>query len=109
MMTMAHNATAPSAAALWRRRGDATLRLLSAMPLGYAVASLVAMALARILPTPAATASMTATLVAFAICAGAAIWAYAASSGWRACWTLAAVGLVAGGIVWLSISAGGRL
>jgi hypothetical protein len=108
-MTIARNATNRTTAATWHRRGDATLRLLAAMPLGYAVASLIAMALARILPMPAAAASMTATLVAFAICAGAAIWAYAASSGWRACWTLAAVGLVAGGIVWISNSAGGRL
>ena len=108
-MTIARNATDRRTGTTWRRRGDATLRLFSAMPLGYGVASLVAMALARILPLPAAAASMTATLVAFGLCAGAAIWAYAASSGWRACWTLSAVGLVAGSIGWLSISAGGRL
>ena len=85
------------------------LRLLAAMPLGYAVASLWAMALARMLPMPAAPAAITATLVAFAFCAGAAMWAYAAPTGWRAVWSLTALGLLAGTMTWISIGSGGRL
>jgi type IV secretory pathway VirB2 component (pilin) len=108
-MAMTESGIGKRRAASWRRRGDATLRLLAAMPLGYAVASLWAMALARMLPMPAAPAATTATLIAFVICAGAAMWAYAASTGWRAVWTLAAAGLVAATFAWLSISSGGRL
>lgn len=93
----------------WRLRGDAVLRLLAAMPVGYGVASLWAMALARLLPMTPAGATVTATLVAFAICAGSAMWAYAARSGWRALWTLLVAGAIAGSIAWLSIAAGGRL
>jgi len=96
-------------AARWRRRTDSGLRLLAAVPLGYAVASLWAMALARLLPMPAAPATITATLIAFAVCAAAVMWAYAARSGWRAVWTLALAGGIAAGITWASIAAGGRL
>ncbi|MBJ6123303.1 hypothetical protein [Sphingomonas mollis] len=93
----------------WRRRGDASLRILAAMPVGYAVASLWAMALARLLPMTPAGATVTATMVAFALCAGAAMWAYAARSGWRALWTLLVAGAVAGAIAWLSVAMGGRV
>ena len=93
----------------WRQRGDATLRLLAAVPAGYAVASLWAMALARLLPMNAAEATVTATLVAFAICAGAAMWAYAAPSGRRAFWTMVLAGALAGAMAWLSVNATGRL
>ena len=93
---------------LWRRRGDNALRVIAAMPVGYAVASLWAMALARLLPGGPAQATVTATLVAFVLCAGAAMWAYAARSGWRALWTLVLAGAVAGAVTWVSIQAGGR-
>ncbi len=93
----------------WRRRGDMTLRIVAAVPLGYAVASLCAMALARLLPGDRVEATVAATLVAFAVCAGAAMWSFAASSGWRATWTLVLAGVVAGGLTWLSIMGTGRL
>ncbi len=93
----------------WKRRGDMTLRIVAAVPLGYAVASLWAMALARLLPGDKAEATVAATLVAFALCAGAAMWAFAARSGWRAFWTLLAAGAIAGGLTWLSIIESGRL
>lgn len=96
--------TAPS----WRRRGDLALRLLAALPLGYAVATLWAMALSRILPMPRADATTTGMLVAFVICAVAAMWAFAARSGWRAFWVLAVAGAIAAGITWASIAIGGR-
>ena len=93
---------------VWQRRADMTLRVVAAVPLGHAVGSLSAMALARELPGDRAQATVTATLLAFAICAVAAMWAFAARSGWRAVWTLAVVGGVAGAIAWLSISGAGR-
>lgn len=100
---------AMAGAAAWRRRGDMALRILAAVPLGYAVASLCAMALARFLPGDRAQVTIAATLAAFALCAFAAMWAFAARSGWRAVWTLALAGGVAGGATWLSILASGRL
>lgn len=95
--------------ASWRRRGDMVLRIIAAVPLGYAVGSLWAMALARLLPGERSEATVAATLVAFAICAVAAMWAFAARSGWRAFWTLALLGAVAGGVAWASIHLTGRL
>lgn len=92
----------------WRRRGDTALRILAAIPVGYAVASLWAMALARLLPGDRAQATVAATLVAFALCAGAAMWAFAARSGWRALWVLLLLGAAAGGATWGSIAMTGR-
>ena len=96
------------ARARWARRGDIGLRIVAAVPLGYATASLWAMALARILPGDRIEATVAATLVALALCAVAAMWAFAARSGWRALWTLAAAAGIAGVITGLSIAATGR-
>jgi len=93
----------------WRRSGDMALRVVAAVPLGYAVGSVWAMALARLLPLAAAEASVTGQLVAFAICAAAAMWAFAASSGWRATWTLLLIGGAAAAMAWTSMAGGGRL
>lgn len=92
----------------WWHRGDIILRILAAIPLGYAVASLWAMALARVLPLERSEATVAATLIAFVICAVAAMWAFAAPSGWRAFWTLTLLGVIAAGIAWASIVSGGR-
>ena len=85
------------------------LRILAAVPIGYAVGSLWAMALARILPGARLEATIIAQLAAFAICAAAAMWAFAARSGWRAVWTLVALGALAGVIAWWSIQLTGRI
>ncbi|WP_233222169.1 hypothetical protein [Allosphingosinicella deserti] len=95
-------------ASAWRRRGDMALRVVSAIPLGYAVASLWAMAIARLLPGARSEATIVASLIAFVICAVAAMWAFAARSGWRAFWTLALAGGAAGTIAWTSIAMSGR-
>ena len=97
------------ARARWARRGDIDLRVAAAVPLGYATASLWAMALARILPGERTEATVTATLIALALCAVAAMWAFAARSGWRALWTLGVAAGVAAAIAWVSIDATGRL
>ena len=93
----------------WRRGADMALRVIAAVPVGYAVASLWAMALARIIPAAASEATIIASLVAFILCAAAAMWAFAARSGWRALWTLLLAGMPAGATAWLSIMMGGRL
>lgn len=85
------------------------LRVLAAIPLGYAAGSLWAMALARILPGDRAQVTIAATLVAFALCAFAAMWAFAARSGWRAVWTLLLIGGLGGAVTWLSIQITGRI
>ncbi len=91
-------ATGQARHVLWRRLGDNALRLIAAMPVGYAVASLWAMALARILPGDPVQTTMAAALIALLLCALAAMWAYAARSGWRALWTLVVAGGIAGAI-----------
>lgn len=95
--------------AVWSRRGDNALRFVAAVPLGYAVASAWAMALARLLPGDRSEATITATLVAFVICAAAVMYAYAARSGLRALLVLAALGAVAAAVAWGSIASGGRI
>lgn len=90
-----------AAASPWRRRGDQALRLITAMPLGYAVATLWAVALARSLPVRPEEGAGIGMLVAFVICAVTAMWAYAAATGWRAFRVISAVGIVAAAIVWL--------
>lgn len=97
------------ARARWARRGDIGLRVVAAVPLGYATASLWAMAIARLLPGDRAEASVTASLIALMLCAIAAMYAFAARSGWRALWTLVVAGAVGGAIAWISIDASGRL
>ena len=97
------------ARARWARRGDIGLRVVAAVPLGYATASLWAMAIARLLPGDRAEASVTASLIALMLCAIAAMYAFAARSGWRALWTLVVAGAIGGAIAWVSIDASGRL
>jgi hypothetical protein len=77
--------------ARWARRGDIALRVVAAVPLAYA------------------TASVTAALIALGLCAIAAMWAFAARSGWRAIWTLAVAAGIAAAIAWVSIDATGRV
>lgn len=103
------SATGQARHILWRRVGDNALRLIAALPVGYAVASLWSMALARILPGDPVQTTVAAALIGLVICAAAAMWAYAARSGWRALWTLVVAGAVAGGVCWGSIMLWGRI
>jgi len=99
---------ADMAAARWMRRGDIALRIVAAVPVGYAVSSLWAMALARVLPMARSEASVTAALVALALCAVAAMYAFAARSGLRALIVLVLLSAVAGAIAYVSMVSGGR-
>lgn len=86
----------------WRKRGDIVLRILAALPVGYAVGTLWAIALSVILPMPPEEATTAGMLVAFVICAVSAMWAFAAKSGWRALWVLAVAGGVAAALSWIA-------
>ena len=96
------------AQARWARRGDIALRVLAAVPFGYAASSLWAMALARLLPGTRSGTTVAAALIGLALCAVLAMWAFAARSGWRAVWTISVAGGVAAAITWLSITVTGR-
>lgn len=96
-----------AAASPWRKRGDMILRILAALPVGYAVATLWAIALSVILPMRPEQATTVGMLVAFAICAVAAMWAFAAKSGWKAMWVLAVAGGVAAALTWIATRGGG--
>lgn len=98
------NGRGGAAAASWRRRGDMALRIVAALPLGYATGTLWAMALSLILPMDAANATTAGMLAAFVICAVSAMWAFAAKSGWRAFWVLAVAGGAGGAIIWASMA-----
>ena len=91
----------------WRKRGDMILRILAALPLGYAVATLWAIALSVTLPMRPEQATTVGMLAAFAICAVAAMWAFAARSGWKAIWVLAVAGGVAAALTWIVTRGGG--
>jgi hypothetical protein len=91
-----------------RRHGDTALRVVAAVPGGYAVASLGAMAMARLLPWDRLQASVAAAILAFGLCALAAMWAFAARSGWRALWTVLVACAAAGMIAFGSIRGLGR-
>ncbi len=66
------------------------------------------MALARLLPGEPATATVAATLTSFAVCGAAAMWAYAARTGWYALWTLLTASGLSGAIWWTSVAMTGR-
>lgn len=81
-------------------RAEAVLRLIAAVPLGYAVASLWAMALARHLPMEKSEATLTATLIAYVIAAVMMIYAYGARTAWRAIWVMVLLCAAAMGLYW---------
>ncbi|HEY0622906.1 hypothetical protein [Sphingomonas sp.] len=82
------------------------LRVLAALPVGYAVGTLWAIALSVILPMRPEEATTVGMLVAFVICAVSAMWAFAAKSGWRALWVLAVAGGAAAALTGLATAGG---
>ncbi|WP_422057670.1 hypothetical protein [Sphingomonas sp.] len=82
------------------------LRIAVALPIGYGVATLWAMALSRTLPMTRAAATTTGMLVAFVICAVVAMWAFAARSGVRALAITTVFGGAAVLSLWLSFLGG---
>ncbi len=83
-----------------RRRLDVASRGLAGIGGGYALAAAAAMFLALALPMPRAEAVHTATMLSFAIHAGAIVWAFSVRS--RRVWPgLLAPTLLLGGGTWL--------
>jgi len=68
----------------WRYRAGVGARALAAIAGGYALAALATAVLALYLPMARHDAVTTATLLSFAIYAGAAVWVFAVRSAWRA-------------------------
>jgi hypothetical protein len=90
-------------------RGATALRILAAVPGGYAVASLATACLARLVPGDRAAATVTATLASFAVLAGVIVLSFSLRSVLRLWLILIAIAAVTGGATWLSVALGGRL
>lgn len=82
-------------------RGALWARGALALPGGYVVAACWAAALARALPGTTLDATLAATMVSFALHAGAAVWAFAARSVLRAATPLLGAGLLGALLAWL--------
>ena len=82
------------------RHADLLLRVMLAAAGGYAFANVVVIAALRSVPLAPAEAVMWALLSSFLLHALAALWVFAASSPWRACWTLLLPTLVLGAWLW---------
>lgn len=95
------------------RRTEVIARLLAAIPANYALTSLATACLARLLwkglGVDAANASVTATLLSFAVFAIVALTAFGMRSVARIWIGMIVAALVLGGALWLSLMAGGRL
>lgn len=76
-------------------------RALAAIVGGYVVAALATAALAVFLPMPTADATLTATMLSFAIYAGVALWVFATRSALRACAGIALAALALAALLWL--------
>ena len=76
-------------------------RALAGVAGGYALTSSIIAALALLLPLQRVEATVAATMLSFAIYAGAVVWAFAARTAWRA-WAGIAVPLITlQGLLWL--------
>jgi len=86
----------------WGYRGNVALRVVTGTAGTYAVAALVAAALARTLPMARVEAVAVATLLAFLVAPAVPVWAFLARGPWRALAGVVAVSLLLAGIAWLA-------
>jgi heme A synthase len=86
----------------WRYRGNVAARLVTATVGTYAVAALLAAALARTLPMPRVESATVATLLALVVAAAVPIWAFLARGPLRAAVGVIAVALLLAGTAWLA-------
>lgn len=95
----------PALPAPLRHRLSVASRVLAAVFGGYALAAAVTVflsfALARAGILARADAVLTATLTSFAVCAGAALWVFAAPTAGRAWAGIAVPAVVLGAMAWL--------
>jgi len=95
-------AGAQSRARGWGYRGNVALRIVTGVVGTYAVAALVAAALARTLPMARVEAVAVSTLLAFLVAPAVPVWAFLARGPWRALAGVVAVSLLLAGIAWLA-------
>lgn len=103
--------TAPPAAAkrkgpkgpTLRQRLDVAVRAVAAILIGYLFSALSTAVLARLLPGGPEEATITATLLSFAVYAAVAVWCFADPKTWRVWLGLAAGCALLGGVLWLSL------
>ena len=84
----------------WRYRGNVAARAVTGSVGAYAVAALLAMALARTLPMPRVEAVTVATLLAFLVAPVVPVWAFLARGPWRAVAGVVVVALLLAAIAW---------
>ncbi|TGX50461.1 ketohydroxyglutarate aldolase [Sphingomonas gei] len=84
----------------WRYRGNVAARAVIGTVGAYAVAALLATALARTLAMPRVEAVTVATLLGFVVAPAVTIWAFLARGPWRAAAGVLAVALPLAAIVW---------
>ncbi len=85
----------------WRYRLAVASRALAAIGGGYLLTALATTLLATCLPQSRAEATITATLLAFAVFCGVVIWVFAARSAWRAWVGVLAPSALCGFGLWL--------
>ncbi len=81
-----------------RYRWQIALRVLIAIPGGYALANITAILFSYLLPMPKSDAVMTGILLSFAIYTGAIMWVFAVRSAHKAWLGLVAPSLVLGAL-----------
>lgn len=86
-----------------RQRLDVAARAVAAILVGYLVAALSTAVLARLLPGGPEEATITATLLSFAVYAAVAVWCFADPKTWRVWLGLTGGCAALGGLLWLSL------
>jgi hypothetical protein len=86
----------------WRYRSNVAVRVLTGSLGAYAVAALLATALARTLPMARVEAVTVATLLAFVVAPAVTIWAFLAPGPWRAIAGVVVVALPLVAIAWMA-------
>lgn len=85
---------------------DVPLRILLAALGGYGLTSLATALLARLLPGSPLDASLSATMMSFAIATALVVWIFAAHSALRVTGWILGLMAVTGGLVWLMMPGG---
>lgn len=91
------------------RRIDMAARIAAAVPLNYALTSLVTVLLARLLPGGPIQSALGATLLSFLVFALIAMAAFAVRSGWRFAFGMIAAGTAIAALDWWLLVQAGRL
>lgn len=85
----------------WRYRANVAARTVAATMGGYAVASCLAMAVARLFGGARIEGVIAGTLLAFVAIPAVAVWAFLARGPWRAMAGVLGIVALLGGVAWL--------